>query len=88
MTTDPIVWQGDLDDDCHARWRGLGAHAERMDEHSWYCSVWCDGAGKKMLFHSSDDDIHPLTGKAARWLCELVLRAAVSPVRILPERNP
>lgn len=27
---DPIHWTGDLDDDCHAVWRGLGLHAECM----------------------------------------------------------
>jgi hypothetical protein len=87
---DEIVWRGDLDDDCSAEWRGLGAHAELMGESdpsdpdsadAWYCSVWRVnpaarvGSDNETLFHSSDHDTLPLTGPAARRLCELVMRA-------------
>jgi hypothetical protein len=79
----PIVWTGDLSDDCVARWRDLSAHAEKMDERFWYCSVtrW-EGAGKRRknisIFHTSDDDVVPLTGEAARKLCEFVMRATAA----------
>lgn len=93
----PVLWEGDLSDDCHATWNGFGAHVECMyaydpDDHeedetpndpeSWYCSVWKInpeakvGADHEQLFHSSGDDIHPLSGEAARRLCELVMREA------------
>lgn len=62
----------DIDDDCVAEWRGMKAHAEQMDDNCWYASVRRDG---KYLMHTSDDDIVPLTSKAARRLCEWVMRA-------------
>jgi hypothetical protein len=76
----PIVWTGDLSDDCVARWRGLLAHVEKMDERSWYCAVYrYEGTAKRPkcvpIFHSSSNDVVPLTGKAARKLCEFVMRA-------------
>jgi len=74
--TNPIVWEGDLDDDCRARWRGLRAHAEAMDENAWYCSVRVEDADDD-LFHSSTDDVVPITGAAARKLCEMVMRLHV-----------
>ncbi len=80
MTTDSPVWDGDLDDDCSLTWRGYGAHAEAMGEREWYCSVWrlADGVD---VFHSTDADVVPLTGPAARRLCELVIRAAIEEAR-------
>jgi hypothetical protein len=77
MEEEPFVWQGDLDDNCHCVWKGLQAHAEDMDD-GWYCSVR-SGDQKQLeregdLFHTSDADILPLTGVAARWLCECLMR--------------
>ena len=92
ILAEPIPWTGDLEDDCTARWRGFGAHAECMDEYdpddpgssnAWYCCVWEQmpgakvGADNREVFHSSDADICPLTGPAARQLCELVMRLEV-----------
>ena len=31
----PIMWTGNLDDDCTARWAGLLLRAEWMDEDYW-----------------------------------------------------
>lgn len=70
----PVTWAGDLDDDCTARWGNLLAHAEAMDENAWFAAVYLDGA-EEDLFHSASDDILPLSGPAARKLCELVMRA-------------
>jgi hypothetical protein len=76
VLSEPITWTGDLGDDCAARWRGLYAHAEAMDDGRWYCAVdESDGAGR--LFHTADADVTPLTGHAARRLCENVMRLAV-----------
>jgi hypothetical protein len=35
---EPIIWEGDLNDDCTANWAGLMLRAERMDEDCWW---WC-----------------------------------------------
>ncbi len=75
VLSEPIAWTGDLGDDCAAHWRGLYAHAEAMDDGRWYCAVdESDGAGR--LFHTADADVTPLTGDAARRLCETVMRLA------------
>ena len=34
----PIIWNGDLKDDCTAKWSGLMLRAEWMDEDYWW---WC-----------------------------------------------
>jgi hypothetical protein len=77
-------WTGDLADDCFCTWRGMAAHAERLGASEWYCMVErndaCLGDRRRTentLFHSSaTDDILPLTGPAARRLCEMVMRLA------------
>lgn len=86
---EPIEWKGDLGDDCTAEWRGMFAHAECLyeydpDDHEpdespndpsyWFCSVIIKGREYE-LFHDMTADVMPKTGKAARWLCELVMRA-------------
>ncbi len=40
----------------------------------WYCAV--SGAGKTW-FHTADNrDIEPKNGRAARWLCQVIIAAA------------
>ena len=34
----PIIWEGDVEDDCLARWEGLLLRAEWMDDDYWW---WC-----------------------------------------------
>lgn len=74
-------WRGDIHDDCScASVAGFMAHAEAMDFDEWYCSVRAkspvDGQWKD-IFHTTEDDVRPLTGKAARALCEMVILTAV-----------
>lgn len=38
LTQTPIIWRGDLSDDCAADWAGLLLRAEWMDEKWWW---WC-----------------------------------------------
>jgi hypothetical protein len=74
----PIVWTGEMDDDCHATLGEFQAHAEwqhgpRRGGH-WYCQV---RGPLGQYFHTADrNDIQPRNGVAARWLCEVVMRAA------------
>ncbi len=39
LTSEPIIWAGDLKDDCTAKWAGLLLRAEWMDEDSWWWEV-------------------------------------------------
>lgn len=70
-------WKGDLDDDCSLLTEdGFGAHAEMMSDDEWYCSVWlATRVEGRDVFHSSDDSVAPLTGEAARKLCEFIIDA-------------
>lgn len=73
-------WMGDLDDDCVCRVPGYFLHAEDMGD-AWYCSVGrTDGplnaAGNgETIFHTSEDNILPLTGPAAMKLAEMAVLA-------------
>ncbi|MCW3466690.1 hypothetical protein [Chitinophaga nivalis] len=40
LAKEPIVWQGDLSDDCTAEWAGLMLRAEWMDEDYWWWAVY------------------------------------------------
>jgi len=45
----------------------------------WYCSVKAQNhhGEWKQIFHTTDDNVLPLTGKAARSLCEMVILAGL-----------
>ena len=73
MLTEEIEWTGDLNDDCVAKWRGMLAHAEALNDHQWFCSVSVDEEAE-CLFHSVTDDVHHMTGKSARSFCENFMR--------------
>lgn len=81
---EPIVWTGDIEDDCVAKWRGLGAHAEYLNRYSWHAMVWVInpnakvGADNLTLFHADENDVNPKTGPAARKLCEWLMRTHVA----------
>jgi hypothetical protein len=89
MQADDFKWEGDLADDCLLKTAdGFGAHAEAMGQNEWYCSVWqYRGPERADIFHSADDDIMPLTGDAARALCQLIILAArkVHPEKLMFE---
>ena len=74
-----VRWTGDLSDDCTAEILGYRAHAEHLHGPrrggAWYCGVHCEGG---RIFHTADRRIEPKKGEAARWLCEVLARAASS----------
>ena len=80
MNTDasaPIVWTGDLDDDCTAIWSGLMLRAELMDDPHWWWAVSEMDAGVEI--RSSNDDSPPCTsGREARLFAEGAARAHLS----------
>ena len=77
----PMPWQGDLGDDCSASVGDLSCHAEHMHGPVrggvWYCAA---GRGGEALLHTAERGVQPRSGEAARWLCEIVIRAAVAGV--------
>jgi hypothetical protein len=70
----PLCWELESP----GEWLGRGdshvAHAEDLG-NGWWCSVYRDvGDGPMVLvFDTTDDDIEPLTGPAARHLCEMIV---------------
>lgn len=40
LASQPIVWKGDLTDDCTAIWAGLMLRAECMDGNDWWWIVY------------------------------------------------
>jgi hypothetical protein len=69
----PIIWSGDLEDDCTARWNGLILRAERMDEEIWWWAVSKDNEIQSDEIDSSNNyDTKCIGGKKARQLAEEV----------------
>jgi hypothetical protein len=69
-TGDPIVWTGDLNDDCSAEWAGLLLRAEWMDEDYWW---WCvyDMEKDEIQIDSSNEYLERVVGgEAARKKAE------------------
>jgi len=67
------VWTGDPDDDQTCAVAGYACHVEALDRNAWHAMV-VDPAGR-CVWHAAEEDVLPLTGDAARRLCELVVRA-------------
>jgi hypothetical protein len=69
----PIIWTGDLNDDCIAKWNGLILRAELMDEDRWWWAVSKDN-NKPMddIDGSNNHDTVCTSGERARQLAEEV----------------
>ena len=67
-----IEWNGDLDDDCAAKWSGLLLRAEWMNEDRWWWAV-SDIASGQEIDSSNNDGYFDMTfrsGHAARQAAE------------------
>jgi len=77
--TTEVRWTGDLGDDCSAVVGDFNCHAEHSCGPArggvWYCSVYRSGV---RIFHTADRGVQPRSGKAARWLCEVMIAAEVT----------
>jgi hypothetical protein len=71
-----IIWTGDLDDDCTARWAGLMLRAEWMDGAYWWWAVSEIATGRE-LASSNDDRQEYTSGTAARSAAERIARAHI-----------
>lgn len=72
-----IVWTGDLDDDCTARWSGLLLRAEWMDGSHWWWAVSKMDSGVE-ISSSNDDPRSCTSGREARLFAEGAARAHLS----------
>jgi hypothetical protein len=69
QTKDGILWTGELNDSCTARWNGLILHAHSVDISLWRWTVSKENGGDAI--DSSDKYVKPvLSGNEARKLAE------------------
>ncbi|WKL49830.1 hypothetical protein Q1W71_08610 [Flavobacterium pectinovorum] len=63
----PIIWEGDLDDDCLAKWAGLMLRAELMDEEdNWWWCVYDMLNEEKQIDSSNEYEERCIGGNTAR----------------------
>ena len=67
---EPIVWTGDLEDDCTAIWRGLMLRAEEMDTDQWWWAVSKDEGRGEQIRSSNLEDRECRSGEVARLRAE------------------
>ena len=63
----PIIWEGDLDDDCLVRWAGLMLRTELIDEEgNWWWCVYDMLDEEKQIDSSNEYEERCVGGKTAR----------------------
>jgi hypothetical protein len=71
--TTPVIWNGDLNDDCTARWNGLILRAEWMNKKNWWWAVSKDNGNPLDEIDSSNNyNTVCKGGKKAMHLAEKV----------------
>ncbi|MCE9560774.1 MAG: hypothetical protein K8U57_01840 [Planctomycetes bacterium] len=75
---EPVLsWGGDLGTDHGSTVGDIVCHAEHLSGPvrggSWHCQV---SRGGEQLFHTAESGVQPRNGKAAWWVCEVVVCAA------------
>lgn len=78
LMTKPIVWIGDLTDDCTAAWAGLRLRAEMMDEGRWWWAVTETLHLGIELDSSNEYKKSPTSGEEARELAEAAARKYIN----------
>jgi hypothetical protein len=67
---EPIVWSGNLNDDCTAIWNGLILRAEWMDEEIWWWAVSINDGRLEEIDSSNNYDTSCIGGEKARKFAE------------------
>jgi hypothetical protein len=70
----PIIWNGDLKDDCTAKWSGLMLRAEWMDEDYWWWCVYDILDNENQIDSSNEYDERIIGGEKAREKAEEIAR--------------
>lgn len=71
----PIIWNGDLNDDCTARWSGLMLRAEWMDKDYWWWCVYDMLDNENQIDSSNEYDEKIIGGEKAREKAEEVAKS-------------
>ena len=70
----PIKWNGDLKDDCTAKWSGLMLRAEWMDEDYWWWCVYDMLDNETQIDSSNEYNERIIEGEKAREKAEEIAR--------------
>lgn len=70
----PILWNGDLKDDCTAKWAGFMLRAEWMDEDYWWWCVYDMLDNDNQIDSSNEYDERIIGGEKAREKAEEIAR--------------
>ncbi len=70
----PLIWKGDLNDDCTAEWSGLMLRAEWMDEDYWWWCVYDMLDNENQIDSSNEYNERIISGEKAREKAEEVAR--------------
>jgi len=70
----PIVWEGDLDDDCLSHWNGLLLRAEWMDDDYWWWCVYDMEDNENQIDCSNEYNQRFIGGEASRKEAEKVAK--------------
>uniref|UniRef100_UPI00404B1B79 hypothetical protein n=1 Tax=Gelidibacter sp. TaxID=2018083 RepID=UPI00404B1B79 len=70
----PIIWNGDLNDDCTARWSGLMLRAEWMDGDYWWWCVYDMLDNENQIESSNEYNEKFIGGEKAREKAEEVAK--------------
>ena len=70
----PIIWNGDLNDDCIARWSGLMLRAEWMDKDYWWWCVYDMLDNENQIDSSNEYNEKFIGGEKAREKAEEVAK--------------
>ncbi len=71
-TNNPIIWTGDLNDDCTAIWNGLILRAEWMEKKLWWWAVSVHDGQPDEIDSSNNYDTPCIGGESARKFAEEV----------------
>jgi hypothetical protein len=78
LAKQPIVWTGDLSDDCTAEWAGLMLRAEWMDEDYWWWAVYDMQRGEITIDDSNEYSERFIGGEISRKKTENVAEHYIS----------
>lgn len=80
----PIIWTGDLNDDCTAIWAGLILRAEEMDHGIWWWRVsqWDTNKIPEDLLEIDSSNAHDKIYKSGQEARNMAERIAKDYVRI------
>ncbi|MGX7666689.1 hypothetical protein [Flavobacterium pedocola] len=84
----PIIWKGDLNDDCTANWAGLLLRAEWMDDDYWWWCVYDMLDDENQIDSSNEYDQRFIGGNASRNKAEEIAKRYLKDKLINTETNP